>query len=512
MTEALPIDGTSLTLDQFLAVTRGGCPVALAPEGRARLAESRGAVERAVANGRAVYGVSTGFGRLADVAIPAARARELQLSLIRSHASGSGAPLAADLVRGLLLLRLNSLARGVSGVRPELLDRLVDFLNLQLVPAVPEQGSVGASGDLAPLAHVGLALVGEGEFLAPDGRREPAAEVLRRHGLAPFALGEKEGVALVNGTSLMESYLAHAVADGRGLLATAEVAAALSFDALQGHPEALDDRLGELRGLGEQRREAATLRALLAGSELAAHRPGATGQDPYTLRCLPQVLAASRLAVDFAARIAQSELNAVSDNPVVFGGDEFVSGGNFHGQHLALALDTLALGVQYLAGFAERRIARLVNPATSRGLPAFLAPEPGVSSGFMIPQYLAAALVNENTTLVHPASASSLPTSADQEDFVSMGAWAGAKLRRVLGNCRTVLAIEWIVAGQALELRRPARGGRGSEAALRALRELVVPWSSDRSPAPDIERVAAALETGALVARVRGDVPFDAPA
>jgi histidine ammonia-lyase len=506
MTESLPVDGGSLTLDQFLAVTRSGCPVALAPEARARVAESRRAVERAVAAGRAVYGVTTGFGRLSDVVIPADQARELQRSLIRSHSSGSGPWLPAEIVRGLLLLRLNALARGVSGVRPELLDRLVDLLNLQLVPAVPEQGSVGASGDLAPLAHVGLALLGEGAFLGADGGAEPAGDVLRRHGLAPLVLVEKEGVALVNGTSLMASYLAHSVAAARALLAAAETAAAMSFDALLGNPESLDDRLGELRHLEAQRREAAELRSLVAGSEMSARRPSYAGQDPYTLRCLPQVLAAARLAIEFADGIAANELNAVSDNPVVFGGDEFVSGGNFHGQHLALALDTLALGVQYLAGFAERRVARLVNPSANRGLPAFLAPEAGVGSGFMIPQYLAAALVNENATLVHPASAFSLPTSADQEDFVSMGAWAGAKLRRLLANTRTVVAVEWMVAGQALELRRPARGGRGSESALRALRERVAPWSTDRPPAPDIESVAAGIADGSLVARVRADI------
>ncbi len=509
MTEALPVDGESLTLEQFLAVTRAGCPVALTPEARGRLAESRRSVERAVASGRAVYGVTTGFGRLSDVAIPAEKARELQLSLLRSHASGSGAALPADVVRGLLLLRLNSLARGVSGIRPELAERLVDLLNLQLVPFVPEQGSVGASGDLAPLAHLALAAVGEGTFVGPGGTRLSAAEVLPRHGLPPLPLAEKEGVALINGTSLMASYLALAVADARGLLAAAELAAAMSFDALLGNPESLDDRLGELRHLPEQRAEAAVLRALLRESGLAKRPTEYHGQDPYTIRCLPQVLAAVRLAIGFAAGIAERELNAVSDNPVVFGGDEFVSGGNFHGQHLALALDTLALGVQYLAGFSERRVARLVNPTLNRGLPAFLAPTPGMSSGFMIPQYLAAALVNENLTLVHPASAGSLPTSADQEDFVSMGPWAGAKLRRVLANTRTVVAVEWVVAGQALELRRPARGGAGSESALRALRERVAPLERDRSPAGDIERVVEGIVDGSLVARVRAEVPFD---
>ncbi|HYK93923.1 MAG TPA: histidine ammonia-lyase [Thermoplasmata archaeon] len=508
MTEALPLDGNSLTLDQFLAVTRSGCPVSLSGEARARVQESRRAVERAVAAGRAVYGITTGFGRLSDQAIPRDKARELQISLLRSHASGSGPALRGDIVRGMLLLRLNSLARGVSGVRPELLDRLADFLNLQLVPFVPEQGSVGASGDLAPLAHLALTLVGEGAFIGDGGAPTPASELLARHGLAPLGLVEKEGVALINGTSLMASYLAHSVADGRALLAAAEVAAALSFDALLGNTESLDDRLGDLRHQPEQRREAAILRTLLEGSGLGRRPSEYRGQDPYTLRCLPQVLAAVRLALDFAGGILERELNAVSDNPVAVGGDEFISGGNFHGQHLALALDTLALGMQYIAGFSERRIARLINPSLNRGLPAFLAPDPGVSSGFMIPQYLAAALVNENATLAHPASAVSLPTSADQEDFVSMGAWAGAKLQRLMANARTVVAVEWIVAAQGLELRRPIRGGHGSEAALRALRERVAPLGADRSPAPDIERVSAAIQDGSLVSRVRADVPF----
>ena len=286
------------------------------------------------------------------------------------------------------------------------------------------------------------------------------------------------------------------------------IAIALSFDALEGDPESLDDRLGEVRNSPEQRDAAKSVRHLLGGSALAVRRQAWSGQDAYTLRCVPQVLAAVRLALGFAEGIVARELNAVTDNPVVFEGDEFVSGGNFHGQPLALALDTLGLATQYLAAFSERRIARILHPALNRGLPAFLAPEPGVSSGFMIPQYLAAALVNENATLVHPASASSLPTSADQEDFVSMGPWAGVKLRRILANTRKVVAVEWIVAGEALELRRPKAGGRGSEAALRALRSRVALWSVDRSPAPDIERVAALLEDGTLVREVRSEVPF----
>ncbi|MCI4352072.1 MAG: histidine ammonia-lyase [Thermoplasmata archaeon] len=508
MTEPLPVDGRSLTLDQFLAVSRAGGQVSLAPTARPAVVASRRIVERAVAAGRPTYGVTTGFGSLSDQVIPAAEARALQLSLLRSHASGTGSALPADVVRGMLLLRANALARGHSGVRPELVERLLEFLNRNLVPFVPEQGSVGASGDLAPLAHLALTLLAEGEFVTVDGRRTSAAEVHRGLGLAPLELVEKEGVALINGTSLMTSYLALSVADGRELLAASEVAAALSFDALRGDPSSLDDRLGALRNLPEQRAVAKAVRRLLRGSQLAVAGGEWHGQDPYTLRCIPQVLAATSQGLGYAERVVSPELNAVSDNPVVFDGDEFVNGGNFHGQTLALALDTLALALHYLGSFAERRVARLVNPALNRGLPAFLAPTPGRSSGFMIPQYLAAALVNENQTLVHPASAGSLPTSADQEDYVSMGAWAGAKLRRLIVNVQRVLAVEWIVAGQALEYRRPRSGGVGSEAALRVLRERVAAWSEDRSPAADIERVAGGIADGSMVRQVRTAVPF----
>jgi histidine ammonia-lyase len=509
MNDLLALDGRSLALEPFLAVARGDLRVTIAPEARDRVAASRLVVERAVRAGRVVYGVTTGFGALSTTAIPPERSRELQRSLVRSHASGTGPPLPRDVVRGLIVLRLNSLLGGHSGVRPEIADGLVELLNRGLVPWIPEQGSVGASGDLAPLAHLALAITGEGAFVSPrDGHAEPALDTLRREGLRPVELLEKEGVALLNGTSLMASYLALAVADVRGLLDAATVAAALTFDALEGSPEALDDRLGELRHSPDQRAVAAALRALLAGSVLSAPRTEWKGQDPYTLRCLPQVLGAVRFALGMAEVAAVRELNAVSDNPVVFDPEEFVNGGNFHGQPLAFALDALAIAVQYVAAFSERRTARLVHPALNRGLPPFLAPEPGVSSGFMIPQYLAAALVNENQTLVHPASASSLPTSADQEDHVSMGAWAGAKLRRMVENSQRVVAVEWIVAGQALELRRPRTGGRGSEAALRALRTRVAPWTQDRSPAPDIERVTAAIASGAIVREVRDAVPF----
>lgn len=508
MTETLSVDGRSLTLAQFLSVARAGQPVALAPGARTAVESGRRAVERTVQAGRPAYGVTTGFGALSTQTIPPDQARSLQLALIRSHASGTGPALPRDVVRGMLLLRANALSRGHSGVRPELVDRLLEFLNRDLIPFVPEQGSVGASGDLAPLAHVALTLVGEGEFVTTNGGRSPARDLHRQTGLSALTLAEKEGVALINGTSLMTSYLALSVADGVELFAAAQVAAALSFDALRGDPSSLDDRLGALRNLPEQRSVAETIRQLIHGSQLAVTGGEWHGQDPYTLRCIPQVFAAVGQGLEYAERVLTPELNAVSDNPLVFEGDEFVSGGNFHGQTLALALDTLALALHYVGAFAERRVARLVNPALSRGLPPFLAPSPGRSSGFMIPQYLAAALVNENQTLVHPASAGSLPTSADQEDFVSMGAWAGAKLRRLLSNVQRIVAVEWIVAGQALEFRRPRTGGAGTEAALRSLRERVAPWSEDRSPAPDIERIAAGVADGSLVREVRRAVPF----
>ena len=503
------MDGRSLTLEQFLAVAREKRGVSLAADANASMATTRRSVERAVANGRAIYGVTTGFGGLSHKTISSAQARELQVSLVRSHASGTGPALPSDVVRGLVLLRANSLARGNSGVRVEVVERLLDLLNRGLVPWIPEQGSVGASGDLAPLAHLAMTLTGEGAFVpVGGGEPEPAGAVLHREGIAPLELVEKEGVALLNGTALMASYLALAVEDVRGILDAALIGAAMAFDALEGNPESLDDRLGEIRNFPEQRAVAASMRALLAETGLSAPRTSWTGQDPYTLRCLPQVLGSVRLGLRFAEEIIVRELNAVTDNPVVFGDDDFVSGGNFHGQPLALALDTLALTTQYVAAFSERRISRLLHPALNRGLPAFLAPDPGVSSGFMVPQYLAAALVNENVTLVHPASASSLPTSADQEDYVSMGPWAGTKLRRVIENTRRVVAVEWIVAGQALELRHPRTGGRGSEAALRAVRTRVAPWTRDRSPAKDIARVADDLASGALVREIRAQVPF----
>ena len=504
MVRTVPVDGQSLDLEGFLAVVRGGARVQLPPEARSRVEASRRDVEGIVARGAPVYGVTTGFGALSNQRIDPSRARELQHGLIASHASGVGPALGEDVVRGMILLRANSLARGQSGVRPEVIERLLDLLNDHLTPRVPERGSVGASGDLAPLAHLALALTGEGEFVGPDGRIEPAMAVLNRAGIPPLELREKEGLGLVNGTALMTSYLALGVDQSRALLEASMIAAGITFDALQGSPECFDDRLGEARNAPEERAISRSMRSLLAGSELAIRRTEWIGQDPYTLRCIPQVLATVGHALQAARAVLDGELNATTDNPLLLQG-EFVNGGNFHGQSLAWAMDSLALAIHTLGAFSERRISRLVHPALNRGLPAFLAPAGGLQSGFMIPQTVAAALVNENATLAHPASAQSIPTSADQEDFVSMGAWAGAKLHRILGNARRIVAIEWIVAGQALELRRPRRGGRGSEAALAALRFRVGPWTKDHSPSGEIELIADAIGTGTLL----GEVPFE---
>lgn len=509
--DPLLLDGRSLTEADFHSVVRHGRRVGLAPGARTALERGRTAVERVVTSATPVYGITTGFGALSDRSIPPEKVRELQRSLVESHASGVGPPLPKEIVRGLVLLRANSLVQGLSGVRPEVVERLLEYLNRDLVPWIPEAGSVGASGDLAPLAHLARTLLGEGAWVGPSGRAVPAGELLAKEGLAPLQLVAKEGLALINGTALMTSYLALAVDDLERLLRAALVASALVYDALRGSPDALADRWGELRRSPEERAVAGSMRRLLAGSGLATERSEWTGQDPYTLRCIPQVLGSVRHALRFGREILEGELNAVTDNPVLFDDGAFHSGGNFHGQSLALALDTLAIATQTIAGFSERRVSRLAHPALNRGLPAFLAPDPGLSSGFMIPQTVAAALVNEGSTLVHPASAASLPTSADQEDFVSMGAWAGAKLRRMLENSRRVVAIEWMMAGQALELRRPAIGGAGSEAALEALRRRVASWDRDRSPADDIARVTDAIADGSLVGEVEHRAPFWIP-
>jgi histidine ammonia-lyase len=494
----LALDGATLTLADLESVARGGRAVAVAETARAAVARARRVVDDAVARGDVVYGVTTGFGNFADVVIPRARLRELQLNLVRSHSAGVGEPLGEPETRALMLLRANVLAKGHSGVRPETLERLVALLNARIHPVVPAQGSVGASGDLAPLAHLALALVGEGECVH-EGRRRPAAEVLAGHGLAPLSLEAKEGIALINGTQLMTAVAGLALAEALRLCRAADVAGALSLDALKGTDVAFDPRIHEARPHPGQRASAANLRRLLAGSALReSHRDCGKVQDAYTLRCMPQVHGAARDALDYVQRTVSVELNAATDNPMVFAETgELLSGGNFHGEPVALAADVMAVAVSELGAISERRTERLVNPALS-GLPAFLAAEGGVQSGLMMAQVTAAALASENKVLCHPASVDSIPTSANKEDHVSMGAHAARKAAQVVANVRRILAVELLAATQALEFHRPLATSPALERVRERVRGLCGPLDQDRVLSPEIEAVAEDLRGGAL--------------
>jgi histidine ammonia-lyase len=502
MTSPVRLDGQSLTLEALLRVARHGAPVACDPAALAALGASRATVEAALARGESIYGINTGFGKLANVRIDATDLERLQANLIRSHSAGLGAPLPADVVRAMMLLRANVLLRPTSGVRPSLVTALVDFLNAGLVPWVPEQGSVGASGDLAPLSHLALALMGEGTLLAPDGGSRPAAEGLAERGLRPVVFGPKEGLAFINGTQGQTALLGLLVHDARILWRTALGAAAMSLEALRGTPTPLDPRIHEARPHAGQREAASLMRRLLADSEIReSHREGDPRvQDAYSLRCTPQVLGAVRDAIEFAAQTADVELNASTDNPLVFGG-EVLSGGNFHGQPVAQALDILAIGLTTLQALSERRTERLVNPDLSQGLPAFLTADPGLSSGFMMVQITAAAIVAESRTLAYPASIGSIPTDANQEDFVPMGMAAAWKARRILGNAQRVVAAELYCAAQGLEFLLPLRPGAGVADLYHRIRSMpdpVPPLGPDRPPAPDLERLSQAIAEGRL--------------
>jgi histidine ammonia-lyase len=483
----IELDGASLTLDQFGAVALGGAACGLAAAARQRVAAGRRVVERTLERDLPVYGVNTGFGQLANVRIPADRLETLQERLLLSHAAGVGEPLSDAAVRGMLLLRANTLARGHSGVRPEVLDALLALLAGDLLPVVPSRGSVGASGDLAPLAHLALPLLGRGRVRL-RGRELPAAEGLARLGRSPMRLEAKEGLALINGTQAMTSLLALGVLESRRLVRLADLIGALATDALRGTDTAFDRRLHALRPYPGQRASAANLWRLLQGSEIReSHREGDLRvQDPYCLRCMPQVHGAVRdLLSDVEAKVAV-EINAVTDNPLVFPEqEEILSGGNFHGEPMALAADVLALGLAELASISERRLEKLTNQAFS-GLPPFLVADAGLNSGFMIAQVTAAALVSENKTLCHPASVDSIPTSADKEDHVSMGMWAALKLQQVVGNARQVLAAELLAAAQGLDLLRPLTSSSPLERLHQAVRERVPAWREDREMAPDL--------------------------
>jgi histidine ammonia-lyase len=498
--------GGALALEDVLDVARKGRPVSLPADAERRVARGRGFVDRLVDSDDLVYGITTGVGKLKDVRIPAADRRALQLNLVRSHAAGLGPPMARDETRAMWLCLAASLARGHSGVRPAVVRLIVECLNRGVTPVVPEWGSLGASGDLIPLAHAALVLLGEGEAWL-DGQRRPGGTALAGAGLAPIGLEAKEGLALLNGTHQMVGTGALLLADAAAVLRLADVTGAMSLEALMGTNTAADPRLHALRAHPGQVTAAANIRRLTADSAIiASHADCSRVQDAYSLRCLPQVHGAAREAHAFAGTVLGRELASVTDNPLVFPDDEQVlSGGNFHGQPLALAFDMLGLGLGYLAGIAERRIDRLVNPLVSE-LPAFLAPGGGLQSGYMLAQYQAAALASDVKVLAHPASADSIPTSGLQEDFVPMGAAAVRKAREVLHRVRAVLAIEAVCAAQGLDCRAPLRPGRGSAAAHVAVRARVPPLGDDRVVRDDITATLALIEDGSLLAAVEAAI------
>src|SRR5216110_2208815 len=491
MPAPLSLDGHSLSIADVVAVARRNASVAIDPAALTAVKQSRQAVETAVARGQTIYGVNTGFGKPAHVRIPPDQARQLQLNLIRSHASGVGDPLPVDAVRAMMLLRANVLVRGTSGVRPALPELIVEMLNARVHPRVPSQGSVGASGDLAPLAHLALAMIGEGA----DGA------ALRASGLRPITLEAKEGLAFVNGTQAQTGMAALLVHDAWVLWRTAHAAAAMSLVAVRGTPEPFDPRIHDARPHPLQQRSAALLREQLAGSEIReSHRENDPRvQDAYSLRCTPQVLGAVGEGLAFAERLVTTELNAATDNPLVFG-DDVVSGGNFHGQPIALALDVIAIALTTLAGLAEQRLERVVNPDLSSGLPAFLARDPGLESGFMIAQIAAAALVADCRVLATPASVQSIPTEGNQEDVVPMGMSAAWKAGRILANAERIVAIELLAAAQGLEYLQPLKPATAVARLHAAVRQQSAALMTDRPLTADIEKVAVQIRAGRFAA------------
>ncbi len=496
----LLLDGQSLRIADVAAVADAGQPVSLAPAAAQRMQRTRDIVTDLAARGEAVYGVTTGFGKLSDIAIPADQLAQLQVNLIRSHAAGVGPRLPERYVRAMMLLRANCLAKGYSGARPALVELLCAMLNARLWPDIPEQGSVGASGDLAPLAHLALALVGEGMLNHPAGRGEARA-VLAAYGLAPVALGPKEGLALINGTQAHTAIAALALVEARRCWEAAHAAGAMTLEALLGTPTAFDARIHAARGQRGQMESARRFLALVEGSAIReSHRSGDPRvQDAYGLRCMPQVHGPVLQAIEFAESLVTPELNAATDNPLVFDDGTMLSGGNFHGQAAAMALDVLAIAMTNLAVMSERRTDRLTHPDLNEGLPPFLTPTAGVSSGFMMAQVTAAALTSECKVLAHPASVDTIPTDGSKEDVVPMAMGAALKLRRVLHNLRHVLAVELLCAAQGLEFRRPLTSGAGVERAYAAVRARVPALAEDRVLGPDIEAVAELVRDGAFV-------------
>ena len=498
--------GESLSLDDVVAVARGE-PVELSGAARDRMTATRRVIEDKVERGETVYGVTTGLGSLANVRLAPEEVRRLQADLLRSHAVGVGPPLNEYEVRAMLLLRAHVLALGYSGVRPLVVDRLVSFLNEELLPVVPQQGSLGASGDLAPLAHLALPLIGEGD-VSFKGERMSGRMALDRAGIEPIVLEPKEGIALVNGTQGMLAVGALALNRAKQLAKAADIAAAMTIEAVLATDRPFDERLQRLRPHPGQAASASNLRRLLDGSEIvASHREsGHLIQDAYSLRCAPQVHGAYRDALRHAEEVLSVEVGSVSDNPVVFADGDVVSGGNFHGQPVAVALDAVAAASVSLASISERRLYRLLDPATNNGLPAFLVDEPGRNSGFMLVQYTAASLVSESKSLAHPAAMDSIPSSAGQEDHVSMGMTSARHARDCVANAETAIALEAFAAAQGMDLRRPLRSAKGTDAAREVIRRDIPFLSEDRRLKPDMDEVIELLQSADLVEAVERSV------
>jgi len=503
-TVLLGYDG--MTLEELVAIARDGAPVDISADATTELVKSSRLISKWVAGEKKVYGVTTGFGNLADVSISKSDTRRLQRNLLMSHASGVGQPLDTEAVRAVMALRVKDLLRGNSGARPRTVQLLVDLLNAGITPVVPEKGSVGASGDLCPLAHLALVLVALGEADI-NGERLPGAEALQRCGLSPVDLESGEGLALINGTQVMTGIGGLAVYDAVALGKLIDIAASMSLEVLMGSRTEFDPRIHELRPHPGQARVAANMLKITSNSDIvSSHKDCGRVQDAYTLRCSPQVHGASHDAVQYARRVVETEMNSSTGNPLIFNDTEtFLTGGNFHGQPVALAMDFMCMAVAELANISERRIERLVNPKLS-GLPAFLVSDGGLNSGFMIAQYAAAALVSENKVLSHPACVDSIPTSANKEDHVSMGTISARKCREVVKNTENVIAIEFLCAAQALDLFTNLKPGEGSLAAYRAIRAAIPHLDQDRVMNTDINTLVGLMRSGQITDAVEAAV------
>ena len=498
-------DGLSLTFNDIENVARKGYKVEIAPEAKQRINECAESILEWVREGRVVYGITTGFGDLASVSIPREKCSRLQHNLLVSHACGFGDPYPEDVVRAIMLLRINTLSRGFSGISLRTLQQMVDLLNLGIIPVVPELGSVGASGDLCPLSHIAIALMGEG-YVTYEGRTMTSAEALDKAGLKPIELQPKEGLALNNGTTVMTAVAALAVIDAKKMVKNADIAASMSAEALHAVPYAFDKRTHELRPHAGQLAVAENMRRLTEGSEIIETYKRDRVPDAYSLRCIPQVAGAGRDALKYVEEKIAIELNSVTDNPIVFHRDgEAISGGNFHGEPMAMAMDFFGIAAAEFASIAERRVARLVDHKLS-GLPPFLVSDSGLNSGFMIPQYTAAAIVSENKGLAHPSVVDSIPTSANQEDHVSMGGWSCRKGRNILDNTNRVIAIEYLNAAQGMEFHAPLTPGRGSKAAHKEFRRHVPFYEKDCFMQPLMLKSLELVKNGSIIDAVEKEI------